>query len=101
MSLRTLTRASAVLLILGAPIGACGKLGQLEKPGPLSGSTTRQADEAVRQVQDSSRPIDTIDTRDIFTDPAPPRTLPIPGTGPDVDQSAPPGALPDPYANPR
>nr|MEA2799792.1 hypothetical protein [Phenylobacterium sp.] len=104
MSLRTLTRASAVLLILGAPLGACGKLGDLEKPGPLNGqgrSTTRQADEQVRQAQDPQRPADTIDSRDVFTDPAPPRTLPIGGSGPDPEKSAPQGALPDPYANPR
>ncbi|HEV7383773.1 MAG TPA: hypothetical protein VGN89_02760 [Phenylobacterium sp.] len=104
MSLRTLTRAGAVLLILGAPLGACGKLGELEKPGPLSGqgrSTTRQADEAVRQATDPQRPADTVDSRDVFTDPAPPRTLPIEGTGPDPTKSAPQGALPDPYANPR
>jgi hypothetical protein len=104
MSLRTLTRASAALLILGAPLGACGKLGELEKPGPLNGqgrSTTRQADEAARQATDPQRPADTVDSRDVFTDPAPPRTLPIEGTGPDPTKSAPQGALPDPYANPR
>lgn len=104
MSLRTLTRASAVLLILGAPLGACGKLGDLEKPGPLNGAgraTTRQADEQVRQAQDPQRPVDTIDPRDRSTDPAPPRTLPIEGTAPDPSKSAPQGALPDPYANPR
>jgi hypothetical protein len=101
MSLRTLTRASAVLLILGAPIGACGKLGQLEKPGPLSASPTPQPNQPAFVMDNSNRPVDTIDARDIFTDPAPPRTLPIPGTGPDPDESAPPGALPDPYANPR
>jgi hypothetical protein len=104
MSLRTLTRASAVLLILGAPLGACGKLGELEKPGPLNGvggATTRRADEQVRQATDPQRPADTVDPRDIFTDPAPPRTLPIGGSGPDPSQSAPQGALPDPYANPR
>jgi hypothetical protein len=104
MSLRTLTRASAVLLILGAPLGACGKLGELEKPGPLNGvegATTRKADEQVRQATDPQRPADTVDPRDIFTDPSPPRTLPIEGTAPDPSKSAPQGALPDPYANPR
>ena len=105
MSLRTLTRACAVLLIAGAALAACGKLGQLEKPGPLNGpgrgATTRKADERVRQAHDPQRPVDTIDTRDITTDPAPPRTLPIPGSGQDPSASGPPGVLPDPYANPR
>jgi hypothetical protein len=104
MSLRTLARVSAALLILGAPLGACGKLGQLEKPGPLngvSGATTRKADERVRQAQDPQRPVDTIDPRDETTDPAPTRTLPIEGTGSDPFKNAPQGALTDPYANPR
>jgi hypothetical protein len=104
MSLRTLTRACAVLLIAGAPLAACGKLGELEKPGPLNGAgraTTRQADEQNRQAQDPQRPVDTVDPRDRSTDPAPPRTLPIEGTAPDPTASQPPGALPDPYANPR
>jgi predicted small lipoprotein YifL len=104
MSLRTFTRACAVLLILGAPLAACGKLGALEKPGPLNGAgraTTRQADEQNRQAHDPQRPVDTIDPRDRTTDPAPPRTLPIEGSGQDPTKSAPQGALPDPYANPR
>ena len=104
MSLQTFIRAGAALLILAAPLSACGKLGQLEKPGPLNGAgraTERQADEAQRQAQDPARPVDTIDPRDRSTDPAPPRTLPIPGSGQDPFANGPPGALPDPYANPR
>jgi hypothetical protein len=104
MNLQFATRAAAALLILGAPLGACGKLGQLEKPGPLNGAgraTDRQAEEEQRQAQDPQRPADTIDTRDRAIDPAPPRTLPIEGTSPDPFRSHPPGALPDPYANPR
>ena len=104
MSLRTLIRAAAALAVVAAPLAACGKLGELEKPGPLNGagrSTDRQADEQQRQAQDPQRPVDTIDPRDRSTDPAPPRTLPIPGTNPDPSRSGPPGALPDPYSNPR
>ncbi|WP_372784466.1 hypothetical protein [Phenylobacterium sp.] len=104
MSLRTLSRACAVLAILGGPLAACGKLGELEKPGPLNGvggATTRQADERQRQAQDPQRPVDTVDPRDRATDPAPPRTLPIEGSGQDPTRSAPQGALPNPYANPR
>ncbi|HEY2753120.1 hypothetical protein [Phenylobacterium sp.] len=104
MNLHHLSRACAVLLILGAPLAACGKLGQLEKPGPLNGAgraTERQADEQQRQAQDRERPVDTIDPRDRTTDPAPPRTLPIEGAPRDPGRSGPQGALPDPYANPR
>ena len=104
MSLRTLGRACAALVILGAPLAACGKMGELQKPGPLNGAgraTTRQADEQQRQAQDPQRPVDTVDPRDRSTDPAPPRTLPIEGSGQDPTRSAPQGALPNPYANPR
>lgn len=104
MSLRTLIRTGAVLLILGTPLGACGKLGELEKPGPLNGAgraTVRQADEQQRKAQDPQRPVDTIDPRDRDTDPAPPRTLPIGGSGQDPLAPGPPGVLPDPYENPR
>jgi hypothetical protein len=96
-------RACAVALALAAPLAACGKLGQLERPGPLYGvetATTKKADERVRQVTDPNRPVDTIDPRDQVVDPRPPRTLPIPGTNPQANDVALPGALPDPYANP-
>src|SRR3954447_25237345 len=102
MRLRTLTRAAAALLILGAPLSACGKLGDLQKPGPLNGAgraTDRQAEKQRRQAQDPQRPIDTIDPRDRTTDPAPPRAAPILGTG--QKTPPPPGALPNPYVNPR
>ena len=104
MSLRTLAFTGAALLALGGGLAACGKLGELEKPGPLNGAgraTDRQAEAARRQAQDPSRPADTIDSRDRAIDPAPPRTLPIPGSGQNPSQSGPSGALPDPYANPR
>ena len=87
-------------LILAAGVAGCGKVGQLERPGPLFGqarSTSQDADRA----QDPNRPIDTVDPRDRSTDPSPPRTLPIPGTGPSATSIAPQSALPDPYANPR
>lgn len=104
MSLRTFIRTGAALLILSAPLAACGKLGQLQRPGPLNGAgraTDRQAEEQRRQAQDPQRPVDTVDPRDRSIDPAPPRTLPIENSGQDPFKSGPPGALPDPYANPR
>jgi hypothetical protein len=90
-------------LILAAGLSACGKVGQLERPGPLFGAernTTKDADDAQRK-RDPSRPVDTVDPRDRSTDPAPVRTLPIGGTSPNPSGTAPPSALPDPYANPR
>jgi hypothetical protein len=111
MSLLTSARAPIVAALtfaaLTASAGAlagCGKLGGLERPGPLFGqgrNTTRAADEQSRQTQDPNRPVDTVDPRDSTTDPAPPRTLPIQGTSPDPTAPGPQGALPDPYANPR
>ncbi|HEY8004508.1 MAG TPA: hypothetical protein VIE16_09785 [Phenylobacterium sp.] len=104
MSLRTFIGTGAVLLALGGPLAACGKLGELEKPGPLNGAgraTDRQSEEQRRQAQDPQRPVDTVDQRDRSIDPAPPRTLPIDSSGQNPTKSGPPGALPDPYANPR
>jgi predicted small lipoprotein YifL len=104
MSLQSTFRVWAAVLALAAPLAACGKMGQLQRPGPLFGvetQTTQQADERVRQTREPNGPVDTIDPRDQVTDPGPPRTLPIEGTSPDPNRTALPGALPDPYANPR
>jgi predicted small lipoprotein YifL len=104
MSLRTFIRTGAVLLILGGPLAACGKLGELEAPGasPKGGNASdRQAEEQRRQAQDPQRPVDTVDPRDRTTDPAPPRTLPIDGSGQDPNAQPPQGALGNPFANPR
>ena len=97
MTPRTLALTGALILVAG--LAGCGKVGQLERPGPLFGAErnrTRDADDAQRQ-QDPTRPVDTVDPRDRSTDPAPPRTLPIPGTNRGPGQVAPP----DPYSNPR
>lgn len=102
MSRKTQTTILA-LLIAAAGLSACGKVGELERPGPLFGAernTTKDADDAQRK-RDPARPVDTVDPRDRSTDPAPPRTLPIEGTSPNPGRTAPQGALPDPYANPR
>ena len=99
---RTVLIAASALLA-AASLAGCGKVGQLERPGPLFGAErnrTRDVDEAARQ-QDPSRPVDTVDPRDRSTDPAPQRTLPIPGTSQGATKLPPPSALPDPYANPR
>jgi hypothetical protein len=106
MNLRKPAGAAALCTLIAASaiLAGCGKSGALERPGPLFGqgrSTTRQADEATRQAQDPNRPVDTIDPRDNQTDPAPPRTLPIPGSGQDPFAQPPPTNMPNPYANPR
>lgn len=103
MSRITQGGAAALVLFLAGGLAGCGKMGALERPGPLFGqerNTTEDADRA-QEKQDPSRPVDTVDPRDRTTDPAPPRTLPIEGTSPNPTKTAPPGALPDPYANPR
>ena len=93
-----------VVLALAAGLSACGKVGQLERPGPLFGAernTTQDADKAQRTAQDPNKPVDTIDPRDRSTDPAPPRTLPIQGTSPSPTSLPPPGVIPQVYNNPR
>jgi hypothetical protein len=99
---RALTLAS--LAAFAVALAGCGKTGELQRPGPLFGqgrSTTKEADEQVRQAQDPSRPVNTVDPRDQAIDPAPPRTIPLQGTSPDPMKSGPPTAFPDPYSNPR
>jgi hypothetical protein len=94
---------AVALILVAAGLSACGKVGELERPGPLFGAernTTKDADDAQRK-QDPSRPVDTVDPRDRSTDPAPPRTLPIGGLSPDPSRGQPTGVLPDPYSNPR
>jgi hypothetical protein len=102
MSLRPLILTAAALA-MAAPLGACGRLGDLERPSPLTKndrSTTRRADDQARKGQEPQPAVDTVDSRDRSIDPAPPRTLPIPGTN-DPNRLPPQGAIPDPYANPR
>ena len=84
-------------LVLAGGLAACGKVGELERPGPLFGAKAPSEPAATRQ--DPNRPIETVDPRDRSTDNLPARTAPIPGSG--AARPPPPGALPDPYANPR
>jgi len=103
-NLRRILAVSGLALAVAAPLAGCGKMGQLERPGPLFGAgrnTTKGADESARQANDYSRPVNTQDPRQRTSDPAPPRTIPIEGDTRNPTASAPQGALPDPYANPR
>lgn len=101
MTARVLILTSA--LVLSAGLAGCGKVGPLERPGPMFGSPQAAANgDDPQDKQDPSRPVDTVDPRDRSTDPVPPsRTLPIPGTNTGASTVAPQTALPDPYANPR
>lgn len=94
MTLRSLcVLAAAGALALG--LSGCGKLGTLERPGPLFGgkSDADAGPEPTRQVR-------TIDPRDRNSDPAPSRSNPIDSTS-NPTRTAPQGALEDPYARPR
>ena len=99
MNLRNLLKVGAAALVLTVPLGACGKLGRLQTPGPLTGSGQAAA---AHDAKDPLPTLTTVDPRDRSdTDPAPPRANPIPGSGQDPFAAGPPGALPDPYTNPR
>ena len=95
MKLRPLV---AIALIGAAALAGCGKMGALERPGPMTGRATG-ADAGA----DPGRAVRTIDPRNRTRDdtPLPPRTAPIDGSGQNPTAVAPQGALPDPYANPR
>jgi len=74
-------------VVLGAGLAGCAELGLGHGNQP-------------RQPQDPNHPTRTIDPRDESATPAPPRTLPIPGSGQNPTASGPQGALADPYSNP-
>jgi len=98
-----MNRSLAITLALGlaASLSGCGKVGQLERPGPMFGRSSPADDTSHGQTQDPGRPLETVDPRDRSTEPSPARTVPIPGTSPGATGLAPQGVLPDPYANPR
>ncbi|MBA4010590.1 MAG: hypothetical protein C0481_01865 [Phenylobacterium sp.] len=84
-----------IALIGAAALAGCGKMGELERPGPMFGKGSG-ADAGA----DPTRAVRTVDPRTRDDRPAPPRTLPI-DSAQNPTASAPQGALPDPYANPR
>jgi len=99
------------LLLTGAALAGCGKTAELQRPNPLWKASTNARTEATATGQQKSDNADQNTqaaggvnrqsdvNRDM--DPAPPRTLPIPGQSSNPGQTAQPGALPDPYANPQ
>lgn len=92
MNLRPL---ATIALIGAAALAGCGKMGELERPGPMFGRGS-----GVDAGAEPPRSVRTVDPRTRDDRPAPPRTLPI-DSAQNPTASAPQGALPDPYANPR
>jgi hypothetical protein len=90
-------------LVAAGLLAGCGKMGDLERPSPMfrKESSTDGSDSAMRRASDKDIGPDTQDPRDRYSDPAPPRTLPIDGQASDPFAVAPQGALPDPYARSR
>jgi len=83
IAVRALGAAALVCALAG-----CGKLGGLDRPGPLFGP---QAGQPASQVPDAAGPV-TVDPRDRNVDPVPP-SVAAPAAG---------QALPsDSYANPK
>ncbi len=94
MTLRPLVLISA-LAVTASALSGCGKLGELERPGPI-GQARSNSDAGAAPA----RSIRTIDPRNTNSDPSPSRAIPIEGTN-SPTASGPQGALPDPYARPR
>jgi hypothetical protein len=99
-----LTRARALTLAgaaaLCALVAGCGKTGELERPAPIFGRARTNAPPATGE-NDASRPVRTIDPRDVLDNPGPSRTDEIPGQAPNPIAPGPQGVLPDPYTYPR
>jgi hypothetical protein len=100
-------RLALVALAAALPLAGCGKMGALDRPGPLFGHGNPAADASVHTGQDPNRPLKTLDRRDRDPDPedstnlAPIRSDPVQGSGQDPFGTRPTGVLPDPYANPQ
>ena len=54
--------AAGALCVIAAGLAGCGKLGSLERPGPMFGSASSAPQRA--PGQDPNRPVSTIDARD-------------------------------------
>jgi predicted small lipoprotein YifL len=104
--------AISAIALLAAPLGACGKQGDLERPAPLWGARAKAEYEAQKRQQADTKTneaqgnqIETLPDEgpgsDPYTNPAPPRAQPIQGQTPSPTAGGQPGALPDPYARPQ
>ena len=83
---RILVAAGAVAAICALSLGlaGCGKLGSLERPGPMFGHATAESQPSQRQ--DPNRPVVTVDPRDPNSTPGQDQPTPpvpgVPGAGP-------------------
>ena len=66
--------ALIALAVLGALLAGCGKMGALERPGPMfgHGEAATNTNTTVPR-QDPNRPVQTVDPRDENATPAAPR----------------------------
>ena len=94
MTLRPLVVCAAAAVALAG----CGKMGPLERPGPILGRAP--ASGGADAGADPARAVRTVDPRAYDDRPLPPRTLPV-DSQPSATSAAPQGAIPDPYQTPR
>jgi len=100
----TVRRLVVLALAAALPLSACGKMGALERPGPMFGHTS--ATDA-KPRHEPPPPVSTVDRRDLDPDPdgttdlSPIRSRPIQGSGQNPAGTRPAGVLPDPYAYPQ
>jgi len=84
-------------------LSGCGKQGDLERPAPLWGAKRAQYEAEQRAAAARARESEA--HRRGPDEPSQPvmpaRSAPMPGAKSDPNPSAPPGALPDPYARPQ
>lgn len=90
-------RPFAICAIAAMTLAGCGKMGVLERPGPLFGDPPAASAGAASAP---ARSVRTVDPRTFDDRPLPPRTVPV-DSQPSATSSAPQGALPDPYQTPR
>lgn len=83
----------ALLLLTGALVAGCGRMGDLDAPGATSAAANNEV--VTAPLVQPGEP------GDEHVAPAPPRTLPIDGGPSDPGKAPPQGALPDPYNNPQ
>lgn len=77
MSRQSLFAISAAAALMAVGLAGCGKMGQLERPGPMFGH--KSAADAAPPAADPARPVETVDPRDRDTSGVlPPRTDPAP-----------------------
>lgn len=85
--------ALAAALLLAAALAGCGKVGRLERPGPMFGGHSAAPQEGAPRV-DSTRSVQTVDPRDRSNDDFPAAEGATPPAVPTVGDDAPATARP-------